>query len=247
MNIPAKTSQYYIREGFTASTGDRYEADKIYNVDPATIPDHAHKLEEVRFPSLSAVTQNIAQKVEAYKEQRQEISESPRYADNPAEREFLLKEISKQLDSDIADLEKKFAQEIELTEMDLAQASVKPIEVKTEDKEAASLVLGTLSAQLAFSSDPASVLRLFEKQVAAVGDGVRIEILKHIANIAESAGSDPASKEILRRIHATCADSHPGMRDFVTRSKHLDAIKRDGDPAAAYRALKAYEARRSGR
>ncbi|MDT0161865.1 hypothetical protein [Bacillus sp. AG4(2022)] len=240
MRIPKRSQQYYIVNKVTMK-GTTLQDGSIYELSADDAASLGSTAQEVSFPRLDAIRQDLDKEAMHYREKYAETEAHSRYASNPAEREFQLSELTFELDSKAAAALEKYTEEIRLYEKELLQKSMELPAVSEQERSQAQGAI-SMAANGAAMGNGVQALQLLIGQLQAMTPGQQAHIAQNFAAIRSAA--DPADREtseLLSQAYKIASSSLKGLQEYQTKSRHLDALKRQlamsGSPSVTYKRL----------
>lgn len=236
--IPAKSSRYFIKQQFSDG-GTTFRDGYIYSLIPEQAETFAVSAEHVSFPAIEKIEIDIDSAVDQYKQQRDEIRSSRRFEQNEPERSYQLQQLRSNLDEKISQLSVKYGETAQLIKADLAKKSAQ-IEIKEAARQRASEIIDMATVQLSYSSNQVDVLDLLQVQIKQQDEDTRTAIGLQFAKLL-TALKEGTARETAGSIFSQLESA--GMREFKTKSRHLDVLTRDHNPLSSYHQMSILEGR----
>ncbi|ENQ3077970.1 hypothetical protein ACEOWG_001143 [Bacillus cereus] len=248
VTIPKQTHKVYMERSLAIGQ-DRYDAGNIYTVDverfnSLTTPNEEGKTPaacKVDFPSLDAIEQSIDYAVDAYKKQRDDLKNHPRFDDAPSMRTYELQQLRKGLDKQVAEMKEKYEIEVQALQRETAD------KMYTLQASEDTAYLDIATTQLQFGNPVTTLQSLLFKAEQADESG-KLAILQAFSGIAEKAKAHTYYSYYKAEIEKKLDDLYekasnvPTIRENERRLQQLDELyKHKSGVDSSYRMLNIIE------
>lgn len=136
-------------------------------------------------PSLNGISQKLERDIDNIDAEMKEVKTSERYADNPSEREYQLKELAEKREQTLADAEDNYKTEIQAIELSLAERAFSATEATDEELQQAQKTLAAIKTQALTTGDPVGTAQLLAVKAEHMTDSEKVMLSSSMAEIEQ--------------------------------------------------------------
>jgi len=177
----------------------------------------------VPFENINAVERSVNSILEAHKAKKEALLTTDRYNDYESERVYQLQQLEEQLEKDITEVQKKYAETVALQEKEVANKAISAVDANDQNTE---LFINQTVNRLLFSDNPLQELQLLKIKVSAMADEKQLAtVLNNGAKLLEAVKGDKEAEEVVKEI-VKMAKASDKQNEYNLQLQMLQALKR---------------------